>query len=363
MQFARFKLSKSMNLLAGTLVFYAAFGMLLLPYIKDNSVEVRWLPTIFVVIIAIAAGLVCKHLRLTLTSSSISMTLTPLKGTVGWHLDWRDISEIVLIYAPFGAHKLLIKNNQRYRQLLLSMWRLESNNIDMAEGSGPLTVFSHNKQPQDYALYHAIELFSAGIREASSREATEEINRHIQLSREAGRASIGAVCLALLAVLARIVDQSTVIEKGLTLYTSGIAAGAGTIGTLYYLRNESKLMAKLLICVLICACSFWATTAVVNLHTFLFGQKEIKEFVLQEQNKKNQVWRSADNESIKITIYANNSERAFTELNSTHNTEIARGPLGSINVRRSEVLRFIEKTKCPSSHCEDTNIIREHLNN
>lgn len=343
MQFAQFKLSKSMNLLTATLAGYTVIGVIILPYLRGKSFDINFLNIGLVVVVAALAGLVNRYLRLTVTDSSISISFAPLKGLVDWQLNWQDITEVVLIYAPFGAHKLIIKNKQKQRQLLISMWRLERNNVNLEEGSGPLTLFTYSKQPQDYAVYHALVLFKGAVREASSREATEEANKQIQLSNQAGRASVVALCLAVLAVIARVADQSSVIDKGLTILAAGVVAGAIAVGTLYYLRKDNTIIASLIIGILCSGCGVWAAISSLNLHTHLLGKKENKEFKLIEQDDEGQKWRSTDGTSLTLTIYAKTSERRITELNTVKIIEITRGALGSVNVSRNEIRSFIAK--------------------
>lgn len=184
-------------------------------------------------------------------------------------------------------------------------------------------------------------LFNGAVREASSREATEEATRQIQLSNQAGRASVVAVCLAVLAVIARVADQSSVIDKGLTIIAIGVVAGAIAVGTLYYLRKDNNIFASLIICILCSGCGAWAAISSLNLHTYLFGKKESKEFKLVEQDDEGQKWRSTDGTSITLNIYAKNRERRIMDLDTLKNVEIARGVLGSINVSRSEIRTFI----------------------
>ena len=138
-------------------------------------------------------------------------------------------------------------------------------------------------------------------------------------------------------------DQSSVIDKGLTIIAAGVVAGAIAVCTLFYLRKDNNIFASLIICILCSGCGVWAAISSLNLHTHLFGKKESKEFKLVEQDDEGQKWRSTDGTNITLNIYAKNRERRFTDIDTVKNVAIARGALGSINVSRSEIRSFIAK--------------------
>ena len=274
-----------------------------------------------IIIIALYINYIVGKIRLVFTSSGITLTQLPFNmGT--WELAWKDVSESVLICAPMGGHKILLKNPTKERMIGFPLWALDENTLNIQKDSSPFFKYSRNKPPEDFALYQAIKYFQPNLREASSREATEVVQKQFDLGKEAGIVSGGAALFVLLGLFVGLMNKSRVLDTGyLDIFCGVIAVAIGSYA-LYYMRKCPQKIVNVFISLLIIGCSFWGIRSIINTATYYYGSETTFTFFLDKNDTTHQEWKTLENNKLTIEIYAHEDNRTYSNANTKETRQI-----------------------------------------
>jgi hypothetical protein len=340
MQSASFRLSSYSKYTPIFSTAYVAGFFYFLQYLKKDEIDI--LSPIFVsVLIAIyLLTYSLSLLKLTIDEQKISFSAGPVRSS-GWTILWSDVTEVLVIYGPLGSHRLLIKNTAKNRFIQLPMWKLEHASFPLAVQKLALFKIYTNRQPEDFSVFQAISFFRKDFREASSREAAEEINQRMDLGKEAGHVAFSAVAFTVTAVVARLADQSSTIDVGYVTYLAGGVAIAAGLFMLYYMRKCPNFFANIFIGLLGGGCAFWAFYASLMATTYFVGEKATFTYQLKSQDDTHQVWKTSANEALLLKIYAKPDNVKYTDLDTTKKVVLIKGVFNNYSISRSMTQLFV----------------------
>ncbi len=293
------------------------------------------------VIIALYINYLVGKIRLVVSDNGVAFTSTHFHKAA-WVLAWKDVSECVLVCAPMGAHKILLKNSTKERVINLSMWELDKTTLNIQKDASPFFKYSRNKPPEEFALYKAIKHFQPAVREASSREATELIQKQLDLGKEAGIASTAAVLFVLLGLLVNLANKSRALDAGHLNIFCGIIAVIIGCYAFYYMRKGPQKFVNGFISLLVIGSSFWGIHSTIKAVTFYIGEEKTLEYTLEKDTFDHQEWTTTESPTLKIELYSDKDNRVYSNLHESKRLTIRKGVFGNYCISYETLDTFVK---------------------
>lgn len=347
MHTATFKIATHLRFIAVFMVFY--LGAIIAGQDLFKATIKSHQPPSTKLLIVIAGAIILafylSHLvgkiRLVLSSSGIELTNLPFNIGV-WKHSWKDINESLLIFAPAGGHKLLLKGTTKDRIILFPLWGLDNTTLNIQKDSSPFFKWTRNRPAEEFALYQAVKYFQPNMRDASSREATEIIQKQMDLGKEAGVVSAIAVLFVLVGLLIGMINKSRTLDAGYLDIFCGVLALSLAYAAFIYMKKCPHKLANIFICLLLAGSFFWGIRSSINTATYYFGEEQTFEYRLDKETFDHQEWNRIENPKLTIEIFADEDNRVYNASQGVQRVTLKRSPFQNYCISYDTLYTFVK---------------------
>ncbi|MBI3716027.1 MAG: hypothetical protein HY255_08555 [Betaproteobacteria bacterium] len=290
--------------------------------------------------ISLLAWYYAGKLFLRITDDAVTLE-DRLLGQFAYSFRWSEVGRVLALRQRTSIVQFVFFVGQGRRRLFPQFWSLASTTLPIKDA--PVTQFTLTPVRNDSALVQIVRHYCPALEEVDRLDPKDLKDPSRDLGKAAMTFTMGALALAGVAVGALLWNTAKPISD-LELWMATLPLGLlAFIAASGMIDSRTPMIARNLVGLLFASCLCWATVNSVHLYTTSYGDPQVTAYTLLESETEYQRWGAADGQSPDIGLHGDPGNFLKTTLGETHNFKLIRGPLGVVDVPRSELLAIYKK--------------------